>query len=1130
MTRTIRLRRIHALNWYGYKDTIPFEGNVLLAGVTGSGKSILMDLIQLVLVGDQRLVRFNQSATGERSKRTLKGYCLGDTKQEDDGINPYMRQSAITYAALEFVWPDEKRCETWGIRIEFASAADTQGSLTPFFLPCSLERSDFLDSDKRPLEYSAFKQLVDARDGRVYTEGLEAYVRDMAQPVHLNFERSLLRSLLPTAMSFTFLRSFNEFCRQFILPTDKLDVTDVTASYRTFLAYERELKDLNDQFERLRQIRDDFRNLTDLRRDAALARYLEAKLCHEYVSELLAVEEQELCYARESLAGETARLAELDEGIPELRSSIDSLKTAINATAEGQLYNELTSQRERIARKVDALTAIGSSVEQALTNRLRLSRNWLALFHALPLDLNEEVIVSCDRALRAVEEGGVAAANETLNALAAAARGAASEAARAAGAKLGRLADVRRQLDITKSEIAALKIGKLPFPTRLLDALNSRLSQSRDSERAARHLRELCEVTDEHWRPAIEVAFTRKFAVVVAAEQYDRAEEIYHGLGSSDLGGETGRESLINPTKALKLKRPVLSGSLAEKLSCTHPVAAALVSRFFGDVMCVESREELRKHEFAIMPDGFMARGAFVERRHFYNGLPFVGKRGLEQQLACKHKYQGDLEAEERQLLPLEQAVRGVTATFEETFDVGANLHNDLERARELPRLHAELKDVTTKITAIDTAAFDDLAKQRRRLEASADEMESERRLLLASVQKANLNRLEKAVTSRREEVAKRKAECDDVSYRTDVSAWLKHLDSLRADVLAAFPAKDVAARRCGAIFTEKDKDAAAAFSELKAKRRELALVHQKFADLPTDVDNIDAHAKQLAKLEESEIPEYKEKAHRERQNWEELFRTQVLEKLHTALEEIRNLLYFLNGSLKQHPIGTSRYQVHYRQNPDFKVYHELVEANALARPGELFFASAEPRFRDAIERFLSLLIDKADSVEATRLLDYRQYYEYDMEVVEDDGRKTSVDRHSGKFSGGENQSPYFIAILASYLRAYRRYGSRRRDLSIGLVPIDEAFSKLSGERIKNCMEAIQAFDLQGVFSMSTGNIPYAFEHCDSLVVVSQKERRVGRRIDIRNIPVSLSRDSAEARRIMDSPLRGRNAKAATTP
>jgi len=174
MSRTIRLTRIHALNWYGYKDTIPVEGNLLIAGVTGSGKSILMDLIQLVLVGDQRLVRFNQSATGDRSDRSLKGYSLGDLKDDEGGVDKYMRQSAITYVALEFTWPNGKRAETWGLRIEFTSAAEAHGKITPFFIPVSFTRGDFLDTEKRPLDYSAFKALAESREGRLYTEGLDA--------------------------------------------------------------------------------------------------------------------------------------------------------------------------------------------------------------------------------------------------------------------------------------------------------------------------------------------------------------------------------------------------------------------------------------------------------------------------------------------------------------------------------------------------------------------------------------------------------------------------------------------------------------------------------------------------------------------------------------------------------------------------------------------------------------------------------------------------------------------------------------------------------------------------------------------------------------------------------------------
>jgi len=125
------------------------------------------------------------------------------------------------------------------------------------------------------------------------------------------------------------------------------------------------------------------------------------------------------------------------------------------------------------------------------------------------------------------------------------------------------------------------------------------------------------------------------------------------------------------------------------------------------------------------------------------------------------------------------------------------------------------------------------------------------------------------------------------------------------------------------------------------------------------------------------------------------------------------------------------------------------------------------------------------------------------------------VDRQSGKFSGGENQSPYFIAILASYLRAYKRHDTRAKQASLALVPIDEAFSKLSGERIKDCIEAMKSLDLQGVFSMSTGNIPYAFEHCESLVVVAKEEKRIGKRTQVRNVPVSLHKDSPDARRLL---------------
>ncbi len=1117
MTRTIRLTRLHALNWYGYQDTLPVEGNLLLAGVTGSGKSILMDLVQFVLVGDQRAVRFNQSATGDRSDRTLKGYVLGDTKQEVDGVTQYMRSSAVTYVALEFTWPGgrkKERVETWGIRVEFTSAAENQGRVTPFLIPASLERSDFLDAQRVPLEYAVFKSLVESRQGRLYTEGLEAYLRDMAQPSHLNFDRNILRALLPSAMSFTFLKSFNEFARQFILPSDRLNVDDVTASYRSFLAYERDLNELNNQFQRLESIGATAIRLDELKRDRVVSHFLEAQLRHEHAAEALVEKEEELGKLRQEFAIEEARLTELDTELETLRFERDQTNALINQSSEGQLYSFIKNRNSLLCRQISDLSEIGSSLEQALRHRVKTARQWLNQLRGLPLDFDAAPAAALERTIALAETAGSSKSDETLASLGKAAQAAAAEASRAAGPTQKRLGEIRLDLGRLRDEIAALKLGKLPFPTRLLDALNGGL-QANGVDLPAQPLCKLCEVTDERWRPAVEIAFTRKFAVVVSIEHYDAAEKIYHGLKAAELGGETTRESLIHPAKALRLKKAVRSGSLAEKLRCRHPVAESIVAQLFGDLICVEQREQLREHDFAILPDGFMTRGAFVERPRFYDGYPFVGERGVKQQLVLKEKRREELEIEERRLRPVAEAVQALNDDWREQFDVPSSLYQDLARARELPKLQTELAENIAKLKTIDRAKFDELAVKLAAMDAELARMQTEQRALLQSEKRAAVRTLEGALERQRRAVATAKERFDLVRDEADVSPWLKRLEEVRAEILAKFPLKDVAAEKLNTQFHVCERDAAAAWEELKALRRELAVAHPKFEDLPVEAESNASHDKQLAKLRESEIPDYRAKAERERKHWEGLFRSQVLDKLHGALQAVKDLLTIFNQELRKRPIGQNTYQLRHWQNPDYKLYHELVEASVLAQADELFFASADVRFRDAIAQFLRVLTEQSDSVEKARLLDYRHYFEYDMEVLEPDGRKTSVDRHSGKFSGGENQSPYFIAILASYLRAYRRYGSRKQEPSLGLVPIDEAFSKLSGERIKDCITALKAFDLQGLFSMSTGNIPYAFEHCDWLIVVSKEERTQGKRTLTRNIPVSLARDSDDARRMM---------------
>lgn len=279
MSRRINLTCIHAINWYGYIDSFNVVGNLLVAGVTGSGKSILMDLIQFALVADQHKTRYNQSATGERSTRDLIGYCLGDTKQDVAGSRQFMRdKGGITYVALEFKWPGKGPVETWGIRLEFDGSLRKEPKyFSPFFVPSALTRDDFIDADRKPLDFSLFKRLVEQQHaGRIFNSG-EEYRREMALSSHLNFDRPTLDYLLPAAMSFTFMDSFNEFTRRYILPTEDVDIQSVKDSYLAFINLQKEISLLSDQLVKLERINDLEQQRLSSERDRIVAIYLEAE-------------------------------------------------------------------------------------------------------------------------------------------------------------------------------------------------------------------------------------------------------------------------------------------------------------------------------------------------------------------------------------------------------------------------------------------------------------------------------------------------------------------------------------------------------------------------------------------------------------------------------------------------------------------------------------------------------------------------------------------------------------------------------------------------------------------------------------------------------------------------------------
>ncbi|MFA7344627.1 MAG: SbcC/MukB-like Walker B domain-containing protein [Terrimicrobiaceae bacterium] len=1111
MSRRINLTRIHAINWFGYNEVLDVHGNLLIAGVTGSGKSILMDLIQLVLVGDQKS-KYNQSATGTASTRTLKSYCLGDTKQDIDGTPQYMRdKGAITYVALEFTWPDRKRVETWGLRLEFDSAAQNQPNhKNGFFVPDRLDKSGWLHEDRTPLDFAAFKRKVRDNAGTVF-ETMESYRREMGIPTHLNFDRSTLDYLLPAAMSFTFLRSFNEFCRQYILPVGDVEIQPVKESFLAFRSLEHELGILRDQMNRLQAIQTAFNTHAELHRDKQIFLHLDAELRHEAAAETALGLRAQVADLEAALGEDTIRLNVLEKEIAEDDALAKSLHTALNATEEGQLFFHLRQKNKELAPEIGRLREIGRTVGEAVQARVRHASRWIQSSADLPVVLPSAERGAVENAVLQLGEAEGPQIRERVKQLSAAVQALHRSVESLARPLFNEEATLEKERTRLGDLLAALRLGVVPEASVLLNALNQALPR-RGPENPARALRELCEVTDETWRPALEVAFSRKFAVVVAEEDFDRAEAVYR-----DLKNEASRESLVHPGQALELRGTAKPGSLAEKLETGHPIAAALVNHLLGDLMCVKKTSDLRTHARAILPDGFQYQRPFVERRAHYKNNPCIGRRGLGQQREFLQEQLRDVTVQIQVLAPKVHAAREFLDLAKSRRLDSESIHDDLAEAALLPAKEAELKDNIAQMARIRDLGIEEKERQMAEVESRLNLARRERDSLIGSPRQAQL-------AARRRDLADSETKASAAEDRLrrlqveglDVSLHLDHYRRLREELLTERPVKDLAAELARDRHHGCDKESLRLRQELTDLRRELALAHPAFAEFDPAADDNAPYDARLARIEEGEIPSYEGKATREKTNWQHLFRTQVLAKLHAALFEVENLIAVLNQELRT-PIGNNRYQIHRRPNPDreMQTYRDLVDASVASGEDDLFFASMDADVRAAVEGIFQKLIDQPACREVVAFLDYRNYHDYDMHVTDTrdpDARPSSVDRHSGKFSGGENQSPYFIAILACYLRAYHRYERRRRDPSLAIVPIDEAFSKLSGERIRDCIGALKQLDLQGVFSMSSGNIPYAMDMCDQMITVMKREQTVGRRHIIRNVPVTLTREEALAR------------------
>jgi hypothetical protein len=1100
MSQRISLTRVVAINWYGFRQIFDVEDNILISGAFGTGKSALLDLVQYVLLGGER--QFNRAAAGNARGRDLAGYCLGDTNQTRDGQRHFLRTSGVSLIALEFTRPAERgnkesKRETWGIRLDFSSP-DAAPRQTYFCIPDRLEYAALAPDGKTLLSEEAFRTWLRREFGNdsIFARQRD-YLEEMAAPRHLNYDVDAFHRTFPKAIAFEPEENVEKFIREFILEESPLDVRDVKIALRAYEETRNRLEKQEDEAAFLRRIGAHHSQYESSRRTEAVLLHTSHALkllqagerCENHAANLRRLEAghaDDLEQLKTAIAEEAGRKTLLDQVRFEIGRDPDAVKIAENESAKGVLHE-----------KVQALRSAQQSVRKQLDDRHYCWMNWLRHGVALPLDGLTEALVVEDGWLSDLRSGTDAERLDAMQKLS----GRFNELWHSVDLLLhplrSEISSAEKRLRQLAEDLENLSKGQAPGSFPLFAALRQKLGNR------VEQLGRLIEVKPEaeRWWPALELFLARNRWVLVVNDAADYREAL-DILRRTPPGRDA--ESLLNPAEARQLRGGVRENSLFAKIDVAHPVARLYVEHLLGDVLCVESVEELEKCDAAraITPEGIFKQAPLRRRLKPAVSVELtLGREGLERMRAAKQKEQNETRA-------LHEALKQRLADVQTWLDNGrkGGLADGAlpDRAAELPQLpdlEAKLGSIRETIALLMTPEH--AARQKRLVE-----LEQQHGAALARIAVLNDRNSQFELTTRpeREALERAKEDCNSALLEVEKSRaglgrqfsgildaeLTGERDRLRAEFprwMQCFEAVQERVRTAGEQAVEARALRNAEREKLVSSRDEHGtLRHPEYQhDFPADEEGNERWSSRLRDLEQIELEKSRQLAADRKRDWERRLEENVLNELNRRITGAQNTIRLLDRYLNQ-PIGRFRYRL--SQKKDTAGYGAIWQL--LGSGLEI----TDPLLGVEVERAKRELMDAVNNVEnkdsrAIRLLDYRNYHHYDLEMVpadKPDAPPISLGRSGRNLSGGENQAPFFISMLAAFRRVYDRGDrSSTRSQQLGLVVMDEAFSKLSGDGIEDCLALARSFQLQLVMAFPPERLGVMVPHAQT-VIMCQKE------------------------------------------